>query len=412
MSTHALLSASGSYRWVRCPASVGLVKDLPEATSVYAQEGTQAHEMAERLVNAFASARAEVCEALVKECRETDEEMFTFVNQYISELELIGDKPLSQYDCVNTEVRLPLSFITDEKNAFGTADCVIIDGTTLHVCDLKYGLGVPVSATKNTQLLMYAAAAERLYGVMYDIKQVVGHIIQPRLNSVSSWGLGEDAEVLLEELKVKAKHALSIVADPSLAQPSDFCPSEGTCQFCKGKAICPAIKAELEAVVMDSFEVIPSNVALPPKVISAKNNAKFDLPLPKDEATLGKAYTMLPVLRAWADAVEALAFETAMSGRNVPGFKLVAGRAGVRKWKDEDTVIDHLVNDYAIPTEYVFDLKSPAKLEKALKQYGAAGLYDELASYITRSDSKPRLVPETDKTPALARVEESFEVIA
>ena len=44
---HALLSASGAYRWLNCPGSARLEDKFEDEPSVYAAEGTLAHEMAE-----------------------------------------------------------------------------------------------------------------------------------------------------------------------------------------------------------------------------------------------------------------------------------------------------------------------------------------------------------------------------
>ena len=47
MSGHALLSASGAHRWLRCTRSARLTEGLPDRTGVAAQEGTLAHALAE-----------------------------------------------------------------------------------------------------------------------------------------------------------------------------------------------------------------------------------------------------------------------------------------------------------------------------------------------------------------------------
>jgi hypothetical protein len=44
---HAKLSASGAKRWMACPRSVALEEETEEKDSPFAQEGTQAHEVAE-----------------------------------------------------------------------------------------------------------------------------------------------------------------------------------------------------------------------------------------------------------------------------------------------------------------------------------------------------------------------------
>ena len=50
---HALLSASGAHRWLHCTGSPLLEKDFPDSTSVYAQEGTLAHELCELKLMAY-----------------------------------------------------------------------------------------------------------------------------------------------------------------------------------------------------------------------------------------------------------------------------------------------------------------------------------------------------------------------
>ena len=44
---HAKLSASGAGRWASCPGSVQMEDGIPDSESVYAKEGTLAHELSE-----------------------------------------------------------------------------------------------------------------------------------------------------------------------------------------------------------------------------------------------------------------------------------------------------------------------------------------------------------------------------
>jgi len=50
--SHAILGASSASRWIGCPGSVNAIAALPkrevERTSLYADEGTAAHNLAER----------------------------------------------------------------------------------------------------------------------------------------------------------------------------------------------------------------------------------------------------------------------------------------------------------------------------------------------------------------------------
>lgn len=49
--SHAKLSPSAAERWMTCPGSVVLSEGMPEKTSAFAEEGTQAHALAEMLLN-------------------------------------------------------------------------------------------------------------------------------------------------------------------------------------------------------------------------------------------------------------------------------------------------------------------------------------------------------------------------
>ena len=44
---HAKLSASGSKKWINCPASIAMESKFPDESSEYAREGTTAHSLGE-----------------------------------------------------------------------------------------------------------------------------------------------------------------------------------------------------------------------------------------------------------------------------------------------------------------------------------------------------------------------------
>lgn len=54
---HAVLSASSAHRWLECPPSAMLEKELPDETTVYAEEGSVAHEVAEYKVRWYLGER-------------------------------------------------------------------------------------------------------------------------------------------------------------------------------------------------------------------------------------------------------------------------------------------------------------------------------------------------------------------
>ena len=51
MNKHSLLSPSSSERWLHCPPSARLGEGIADTTSSFAEEGTEAHTLAEFKVN-------------------------------------------------------------------------------------------------------------------------------------------------------------------------------------------------------------------------------------------------------------------------------------------------------------------------------------------------------------------------
>ena len=75
--THAILSASSSSRWLACPPSARINAELSETTSIYAEEGTKAHALAEKTLKGYlAGGPAEV--------QSDNEEMKEAVQRYVS----------------------------------------------------------------------------------------------------------------------------------------------------------------------------------------------------------------------------------------------------------------------------------------------------------------------------------------
>ena len=72
---------------------------------------------------------------------------------------------------------------------FGTADAIVLNGDTLNVVDLKYGMGVQVYAEDNPQGMLYALGAYAEVNHITEIKNVVITIVQPRLDHISEWSI-------------------------------------------------------------------------------------------------------------------------------------------------------------------------------------------------------------------------------
>jgi hypothetical protein len=98
-------------------------------------------------------------------------------------------RELAEGNTLLVERKVPIGHLTGEEGAKGTADAVVIKGAerNLTVVDLKYGMGVEVSAIENPQLMLYALGAYEMYGVLADFETVSMYIHMPRLNYVSEY---------------------------------------------------------------------------------------------------------------------------------------------------------------------------------------------------------------------------------
>lgn len=184
MGKHAMLSASGSERWLACPPSAQLELQFPKKTSSYAEEGTAAHELCKLTARYWLSeisemeyenqlaefSKGQYYNAEMQECASD-------YGQFISETVKATRK-----DCPDAIVELEvkgLDFSEWAPEGFGTGDCIIVADDKLEIIDFKYGKGVRVDAVGNLQMRLYALGAIRLYGALYDIKRVKMSIIQP-----------------------------------------------------------------------------------------------------------------------------------------------------------------------------------------------------------------------------------------
>lgn len=375
---HALLSASGASRWINCTPSAKLEEAFgPRETSVYAQEGTLAHELAELYI------RHDVLQTVddqefsdrfdeIMNHQLFSEEMLEVVPIYVDYCtaqyhEALADNPLA---VMEIEQKLDLTEFVPES--FGTADCVVINDSILEVIDLKYGKGVPVYAAANKQGMLYALGALRKYDVMYDIEEVRITIVQPRINNISTWLIS--VEDLLEWANEKLKPA----AEKAFAGEGELL-SGDWCKFCAVKNRCRALYEK--------------NVEL----------AKYDFQEPAllTDEEIADILERAPQLIEWANSVQEYAQDQAVNHNKVwPGFKLVEG-VSRRKWLDEDKVAEEIFNRFPEATEdQIFDMKLKT-ITQVEKLFGKKAVSEQLSDVIVKPQGKPTLVPVSDKRAAL-----------
>lgn len=358
MTAHAKLGASNAHRWLTCPGSVFAEEGVPDKSSPFAQEGTAAHELAEMALRTGSAA----LDAF------DDQEMADFVRIYVEYVQRLAQGS----DSFKIETRV--SYGDWVPDGFGTADAIVVQGDALHICDLKYGMGVRVDAEQNPQGMLYALGAWALSEMVFDIKRVHIHIVQPRRDHISTWEISVD-DLLRWAEWVKQR------AEETREPTAPRVPGEKQCRFCKAKASCAALQKLTQDVILAEFDDLDN---------MPKANTLTD-----DQ--MRTALEAKPLIEAWLSAIETLVKDRLVSGQGFDGYKLVEGKSN-RQWSDDWQAAAKLVeligNDKAYTPP---KLITPAQAEKVL---GKARV-SEIAPLITKPSGAPTLALETDKRPAI-----------
>ena len=367
---HALLSASSAHRWLACPPSAVVAEAYPEQDTDYTREGTVAHEIAEIYASDDVIDIEATTEDIAKEITKEMIECAEAYRDYIQELKKSDDA------IVLLEQRVDFSPWVPE--GFGTCDCIMIQGDTLTIIDYKYGQGVAVSATDNPQMKLYALGALNDYGIALDVSKVEMHIFQPRLNNISTDSLTaqELTEWAEKTVKPTAEKAFKGKGTYSAGEHCRFCPHAGRCR-------------SLAKICTEYVEAHDLRVAVP---VLAPHE-------------IAEALRMEPLIQLWLKRIKSQALTTMLDGGEVPGWKVVEGKLGNRKWKDELEVAKAL-EAAGYSREEITETKilSPSQMDKAIGKKKAAELLEQL---IDRAPGAPTLAPETDKRPAYDRLAEA-----
>jgi len=369
---HALLSASSAHRWLACPPSAVAAEAYPEQDTEFTREGTLAHEVAELVARERQEGRYPTMANYIAWPEETTPEMVACAHAYA---DYIQELTKSDDAIVLLEQRVDFSPWVPE--GFGTADCIIIQGTTMDVIDYKYGQGVPVSAEDNPQEKLYGLGSLNDFGIAYDIETVRLHIFQPRLNNVSVDDLSVD------ELTAWGDKTVKPVAAKAIKGKGTYC-AGAHCKFCPHAGRCRALtKICTEYVETHSLRV-PVPVLAPHEV--------------------AEVIAMEPLVTLWLKRVKQQALTTLLEGGEVPGYKVVEGKLGNRKWRDELAVAEKLrAEGYQLEEITETKLLSPAGMDKSIGKKKVAELLDDM---IDRSPGAPTIVPASDKRPAYNRADD------
>ena len=375
---HAVLSASGSKRWLSCPPSARLERKFPDKAGEAAQEGRLAHALAEARIRHWLGEISENGLTLRIDSIRHDALYSPEMGEYVSEyVDLCIEKINEAQGTALVEERLDFSRWV--KNGFGTGDMVIIGDGVLEIVDLKYGKGVPVSAEGNTQMQLYALGAIEQYGYIYDFDHVRMSIFQPRNGGLSTQLMSVD-ELLAWGESIKP------IAELAYAGKGDFKAGEH-CRFCRAAAQCKALADyNLEIAKLEFRDA--------------------DL-LTDDEVSF--VLSRVDGLIRYADKIKTFALAEALKGHKWPGFKVVAGRSN-RRITDAVKAVKLLRRaGYADDVIYKpLEIQTIIDLEKTItkKKFG-----EILGSVVEKPPGKPTLVPADDERPEYDPAKTEFEVM-
>ena len=378
---HAVLSPSSAARWLNCPPSAKINAEAGDRDTVFTREGSLAHAVAElkarkQFLTGIGPKRYEAAMAKHRADVLWQDEIDAHTDRYLEILkEFYADFPEPPHVAVEQRV----DFGAWVPEGFGTADCIMVSGDTIHIIDFKYGKGVQVSAEDNPQMKLYALGALAAYELMYDLTTVRMSIIQPRLASdPGTWETSVGEIVNWAEQVVKPAAALAAAGEGEYAEGE-------WCRFCAIRGSCRARAAAQLALEDFAFrpDGLPQEYRLPPELTDEE---------------VGQALIQGRRLAKWLSEIEEYALHACLDGKEIPGFKAVEGRS-VRVWTDADAAF-LAARAQGIPEEMLYERK-PITLAAVEKLMGKRHFLDTMAAYVTTPPGKPTLVPETDKRPAI-----------
>lgn len=411
MTGHARLSPSGAKRWRHCTASPHAEAGRPSPDSGPSRAGTVQHLMAAEILESCGLLTAS--DYLGRQCVfttpghekwfddfegrslpddavlvEVTADMVEAVQKYVDRVEHLV---ATTGGTLHVEVKVPIDHLTGEDGATGTSDAVIVCEDEILVVDAKFGRqrvdamvfrgenpdGTP-AFDPNDQLAMYASGAiSKLWPVPRTLNQVRLVIIQPHI--------GHESEFALEPTQLAFWSDGLRGAVWEIETNPQYRPSADICHFCRASGDCQAQRDRLSEGFLDLAGEVK--------------------PVPQDPLTLGRLLDLAPLLELTIKAAQANAYALAQAGTPPVGkdgpYKLVAGKMGSRRWTSPEDA-EAAVKEARLTREqaYEMELKSPAQLEKAIKELKPR-IWARLEKLIVQQQGKPVLVPATSPKKAL-----------
>ena len=374
MPQHTRLNSSASYRWLNCPPSVLLSEKVPDQTSPYAMQGTDAHTLCAYLVE----------KALGRDPNDPTEGLDYYDQEMQDCAEGYASFVMEEYGkikqtCSDADVLIEqrVSFAKWVPEGFGTADCIILSDGMAEVIDYKHGLGVLVSAETeefggNPQLMCYCLGVIQMFDGIYDIDTIKMAIYQPRRDNISIHTMTKS------ELLRWADEVLAPTAQLALKGEGEF-KAGSHCQFCKAKATCrKRAEYNLELAKYD-----------------------FEMPAELEDYEIDAILMKIDQFTSWAADVKEYALNQALLGTDYVHFKVVEGRSN-RKYTNDDDVASAVQKAGYDPYE-----KKLLGITAMTSLLGKKKFEELLGSLTYKPPGKPTLVSKTDKRPSMKNTAEN-----
>lgn len=362
---HSDYGGSVAEKWLNCPGYINAVRDLPPQDDT---EVTVSGSATHKLIEAVTTTGADLDSFLGKPWLTNnpkfpgkyDEDNIDRARLWLDAIYDLCD-PLTYRILI--EQKVVLSSVGPE--CFGSCDlaAVNIPDKELIVLDYKDGGGKIVDIATTPQPRFYGVGMDDTLelGINPSWKITYG-IVQPKAPTPVTLVKTDGSDII--QWRGVFRFAYAKTKDPDAkCIPGDWC------QWCRN-AGCKARAEEKRLSIRREFAgAIPANRLTPEQ--------------------LSNVLRVAPEVQSWLKDVEAHALAQALAGNPPPGFKVVSGRMGNRKWMDEDAVAEVLtakLKDKA----YTRKLLSPAQAEKAL----GAEDYKAVAAFTGQEPGKPALALE------------------
>jgi len=414
---HAVWSASSTASNWTCAGRMAMVSIAPDAkSSIYAAEGTAAHEISEKALRGDKD-----CSKFLGEVYTIDGFDVEITEELTNSAQRYVDYVVAQSStdgCVLfIEERHSLAQLDPPFDAGGTCDAIIIKPKLreIEVVDLKNGRGiVEVNNNKQTRTYALLALLNAPKELVDQIDQVKVTIVQPRASHKDgrirseTFHLAELIEWTAELMQAmgrskKALDAFNMIngSRTLFDEWAAAALTPGNCTFCPAQGMCPALRSKALAITPEVAKTWFEDITL--ETVPMISNT---VPALSPEE-LSHILDGIDMLEDWAKAVRATAHSLAESGVTIPGYKLV-DKISNRKWAaDDEKIVADLKSVIKLTEDQIFSrrLLSPAQIEKII----GAKRKEEIKNMYHNPVTGTNLVSEKKSTrPATKAKTESF----